>query len=131
MNWHVHKGPFKYYVSMFLAFLGPPTYVSINSTVNQQKLPFSDPTHPLLCWRNTWMVPNCMPYFRDRTFWGCCGQVEVIFKLKEENEEFYNRLKLRTSTFDTFAPLYNRTKFKRAYQNKYSVAIYGRTKKIL
>ena len=23
----------------------PPTYVSINSTVNQQKLPFSDPTH--------------------------------------------------------------------------------------
>ena len=42
------KGPFKYYVSMFLAFLGPPTYVSINSTVNQQKLPFSDPTHPLL-----------------------------------------------------------------------------------
>ena len=22
-----------------------PTYVSINSTVNQQKLPFSDPTH--------------------------------------------------------------------------------------
>ena len=41
-----HKGPFKYYVSMFLAFLGPPTYVSMNSTVNQ---PFSDPTHPLLC----------------------------------------------------------------------------------
>ena len=28
-----------------LAFLGPPTYVSINSTVNRQKLPFSDPTH--------------------------------------------------------------------------------------
>ena len=42
---------------MFLAFLGPPTYVSINSNVNQQKLPFSDPTHPPLCWRNTWMVP--------------------------------------------------------------------------
>ena len=38
------QGPFKYYVSMCLAFLGPPTYVSINSTVNQQKLPFSDPT---------------------------------------------------------------------------------------
>ena len=44
-----NKGPFKYYVSMFLTFLGPPTYVSINSTVNQQKLPFSDPTHPPLC----------------------------------------------------------------------------------
>ena len=26
-------------------FLGPPTYFSINSTVNQQKLPFSHPTH--------------------------------------------------------------------------------------
>ena len=25
------------------------TYVSMNSTVNQQKLAFSDPTHPLLC----------------------------------------------------------------------------------
>ena len=59
------KGPFKYYVSMFLVFLGPPkntrgtsilrppTYVSIKSTVNQQKLSFSDPTHPPLCWRNT------------------------------------------------------------------------------
>ena len=23
-------------------FLGPPTYISINSTVNQQKLPFSE-----------------------------------------------------------------------------------------
>ena len=33
----------------FFAFLGPPThYVSINSTVNQQKLSFSDPTH-ILC----------------------------------------------------------------------------------
>ena len=43
-NW----APFKYYVSMFLAFLGPPTHlchVSINSTVNQQKFPFSDPIH--------------------------------------------------------------------------------------
>ena len=35
----------------------PLTYVSINSTVNHQKLPFSDPTHPPLSWRNTWMVP--------------------------------------------------------------------------
>ena len=51
------REPFKCYVSMFLAFLGPPTNVSINSTVNQLKLPFSDPTHPPLCWRNTWMVP--------------------------------------------------------------------------
>ncbi len=43
------KGPFKYYVSMFLAFLGPTTYVSINSNVNQQNLQFSDTTHPPLC----------------------------------------------------------------------------------
>ena len=27
---------------------GPPTYFSINGTVNQQKLPFSDPTHLLI-----------------------------------------------------------------------------------
>ena len=38
-NW----AAFKYYVEMFLAFLGPPTHLSINSTVNQQKCPFSDP----------------------------------------------------------------------------------------
>ena len=30
----------------------------IYSTVNHQKLPSSDPTHPLLWWRNTWMVPE-------------------------------------------------------------------------
>ena len=47
-------------------FLGPPTYVSINSTVNQQKLPFSDPTYPLLCWRNNWMVPK--GYKKDPQF---------------------------------------------------------------
>ena len=28
------------------------------STLNHQKLPFSDPTHPPLWWRNTWMVPD-------------------------------------------------------------------------
>ena len=40
------KGPFKYYVSMILAFLGPPTYISVNITVDQQKLPFlTQPTH--------------------------------------------------------------------------------------
>ena len=46
-------------LSMFLALLWAhlPTYVSINRTVNQQKMPFSDPTHPPLCWRNTWMIP--------------------------------------------------------------------------
>ena len=36
-------------------FLDPSTYV-MNSTVNQQKLPFSDPTHPSLSWRKSWMV---------------------------------------------------------------------------
>ena len=30
----------------------------IYSTLNHQKLPFSDPTHPPLWWRNTWMLPN-------------------------------------------------------------------------
>jgi len=40
------KRPFKYYVSMLLAFLGQPTHVSINSIVNQQKLHFlAQPTH--------------------------------------------------------------------------------------
>ena len=33
------------------------TILMIYSTVNHQKLPFSDPTHPPLWWRNTWMVP--------------------------------------------------------------------------
>ena len=42
------RGPFKYYVIMFLTFLGPPTSLMIYITVNHQKLPFSDPTHPLL-----------------------------------------------------------------------------------
>ena len=32
LSYHFPQGPFKYYVSMFLAFLGPPTYVSISST---------------------------------------------------------------------------------------------------
>ena len=32
-------------LGLFSNFLGPSTYGSINSTVNQQKLPFSDPTH--------------------------------------------------------------------------------------
>ena len=30
----------------------------IYSTVNHQKLPFYDPTHPPLWWRNTWMFPK-------------------------------------------------------------------------
>ena len=50
-------GAFKYYVITFLTFLGPPTSLMIYNTVNHQKLPFSDFTHPLLWWRNTWMVP--------------------------------------------------------------------------
>ena len=43
----VSQGPYKYYVSMFLAFLGPPTYVSINNTVNGQNYHFLP--HPPLC----------------------------------------------------------------------------------
>ena len=31
----------------------PPTSLMVYSTVNHQKLPFSDLTHPLLWWRNT------------------------------------------------------------------------------
>ena len=51
------KGPFKYYFSMFLAFFRPthpPTSAYVNGSVNQQKLPLSDPTH----WRYIWMVPK-------------------------------------------------------------------------
>ena len=32
-------------------------FLMIYSTVNHQRLPFSDPTHPPLWWRNTWMPP--------------------------------------------------------------------------
>ncbi len=42
------KAAFKYSVITFLAFLGPPTSLMIYRTVNHQKLPFSDPTHPPL-----------------------------------------------------------------------------------
>ena len=48
------------------------TYVSINSTVNQQKLPFSNPTHLPLCWRNTWMVHKAS---EDYLHW--CSQMEM------------------------------------------------------
>ena len=34
----IPKRPFKYHVSLFLAFLGPTTYVSINSTVKKAKI---------------------------------------------------------------------------------------------
>ena len=40
----------------FGPFLGPPSYVSIDSTVNQQKTTLLWP-HPLICCRNIWMVP--------------------------------------------------------------------------
>ena len=44
------KGPFMYYVNIFLAFLTHlPNYVRMNSAVNQKKLPFSGPTHPTIC----------------------------------------------------------------------------------
>ena len=44
------KGPFKYYVIIFLTFLGPPAFncKQIYSTVNHQILPISDPTRPPL-----------------------------------------------------------------------------------
>ena len=51
------KGPFMHYF-MFLTSLGPLSPLMIYSTVNHQKLPFSDPTNPPLWWRNTWMVPK-------------------------------------------------------------------------
>ena len=43
---------------MFFTFLDPPTSLMIYSTVNHEKLPYSDPNHPPLWWCNTWMVPN-------------------------------------------------------------------------
>ena len=61
-------GPFKCYVIMFLTFLGPPTSLMIYTTVNHQKLPISNPTHPPLWWRNTWMVPcGKNDFFREFT----------------------------------------------------------------
>ena len=45
-----NQRPFKYYVSMFLAFLGPPTHLRQHKQFcKSEKLPFSDPTHPPLC----------------------------------------------------------------------------------
>ena len=47
--------------SCFWLFLAhPPTSLMIYSKVNHQKLTFSDPTHPLLWWLNTWMVPSAV-----------------------------------------------------------------------
>ena len=45
---------------MFLAFLGPPTYLRQHKQYckSAEIAIFFDPTHPPLCWRNTWMVPN-------------------------------------------------------------------------
>ena len=48
-TWSLSLGTIQVLRQNVLAFLGPPTYVSINSTVNQQKLPFSDPKHPPFC----------------------------------------------------------------------------------
>ena len=56
----------------------PPTYVSINSTVNWHSLPFSDPTNPPLCWRNTWMVPKQHTY------------VHISNKLSESQKSYAN-----------------------------------------
>ena len=55
----IDLGPFKYYVSMFFALSGSPTHVSINSMYcKSAKVSNFWPHHPLLCWRNTWMVPK-------------------------------------------------------------------------
>ena len=82
------KGPFKYYLIMFLTFLDPP--LMIYSTVNHQKLPLSDPTHPLLWWHNTWMVPKRLNEFSEiskdflaemRAKLGLVLPYEFLFKL--------------------------------------------------
>ena len=74
-----NKGPFKYYIITFLTFLGPPTSLMIYSTVNHQKLPFSDPTHPPLWWHNTWMVPKWKKKLKIN--------INNTFKLKRLNSE--------------------------------------------
>ena len=66
LAWLLAKGPFDYNVSCFW-LLGPPTSLMIYSTVNHQKLPFSDPTHPPLWWRNTWMLPNVKAIYKHST----------------------------------------------------------------
>ena len=75
---------------MFWAFLGPPTYFSINSTVNQQKLTFSDPTHPTLYWRNTWMVLEAKWPLPESIFTSLWNFYMVLFRIRNKN-----RLKIR------------------------------------
>ena len=52
-------GPFKYYFSMFFAHVSiwppPPTHLF---SIRQQ---LATPTHPPLCWHNTWMAPIQKP----------------------------------------------------------------------
>ena len=69
--WIQNKGPFKYYVSMFLAFLVPPTYVRINRTVNQQKMPFFYPTYLLADVILEWSLMKLNSYSQTqyRFFW--------------------------------------------------------------
>ena len=45
----------------FWTFPDPPTSTLCQQQYNtqcQQKLQLFEPTHPVLCWRNIWMVPN-------------------------------------------------------------------------
>ena len=71
---------------MFLAFLGPPTSWMIYSTVNHQKLPFSNPTHPPLWWRNTWMVPTQIILFYVEVLSGMMqNDFSIISKLSSSS----------------------------------------------
>ena len=80
---------------MFLTFLGPPTSLMTYSTVNHQKLPFSDPTHlfdgVILEWSLNYLTRNLVStIFKSSVNHGPGVQhlfsnfTKLLFILKEE-----------------------------------------------
>ena len=65
-NSFLPQGPFKYYVSIFFRPTHSPTFLSINSTVMQQKLSFCDPTHPFADVILEWSPRSCVYFSIER-----------------------------------------------------------------
>ena len=57
------------------------------TTVNYQELPFFDPTHPPLWWRNTWMVPK--PIWQS----DLVRDLFLLFQGKNVNSQAYYKKK--------------------------------------
>ena len=67
------KGPFIYYVSLFLGIFDPSIFAYF-----QQKLSFSNPPSPFKCLRNIWIVPKSkMPHTHA-----------IFLKLKTRRQKF-------------------------------------------